>query len=860
MSVARSLYKRNHIPLEKGLDLWNSYNRRIIKILKDYELPYTFIRYESLISNPEIHQKVLERKLNVQMGDAWRFIDNKLNRSETEDSDLPRQIEDAYKNIINEWDNTEGLLKSLDDQDLKAGEMSFQQGDLEKAKEYFYKVLERFPNHAEAYNNLGVIEFCESKYDEAIGLFNKSLESDKNYFDALINKANCLKNKENHKEAIDEYNKAYIIDNDNIEILNSLGECYLKIEDLRNAYVFYSKSFELDNDQTLIKAIVDKLKLPGIRDIKSEPVSKKIGTPVSVTGERKIRFCITSFADTEIDPERKLRWGDHWVKLEIQNELEKRGHIVTDINPDVILHLFGAPLKNLPKDSYNILWIHSHPDLMSQQILKEYDKIYCLSPLFLEKIRKWGFDADLLIGGTAKSPVIKEKCHDIVFVGNAKNLPLGRKIISDLSKTTHMNKLKVWGEGWETIIPKENFGGIYYENNLLPELYASSYIVLNDHHEDMRREGFLNPRILDVFASGSFVISDDIKGLDQVFGDALVTYKNPDDLDDLINHYLENDDDRERIIKKGQEISLNFSFSSMVEKILNDIERSEVLQSENKSILSSDGSSDASDGHQFLEKGIFHKAEECFKSALRKDGRNIEAVFGLAKLYIEKGQNENALNAFKKCLSIHPQNKNAKNLLKQILLDSITSKSGEIIPLHQYTYVHIASDTEDLELEMTPAVIVAFHMISKFNPDMSLLLYSFRALKDYPWEVIDIVRQNSNICFKEVAEETIDIGKGSIFVYLAESPSLKKYLTSALSLGIPVICTDTTPTEDMIQNGYTGLLVKTEEKVRDGSPIINLNDLAKKMYFLGQDPELIHEMSVNIQQEFSGPDKVASPL
>ena len=852
MSVARSLYQRNKMPLEKGMELWAGYNYRITSILKQYELPYTFIRYESLISKPEIHQKLLERQLKVKMGDAWSFIDNKLNRSETENSKLPKHIEDTYKRIVYEWDNTENLLTFLDDKDLKAGENSFENGDLEDAKACFENVLDRYPNHPDPYNNLGVIEFFKGNHDEALQLFDKSLDADNNYFDALINKANLHKNTGDFQNAINEYGKAYKIERNDIEIINSLGECYLKTEDLKNAYRFYSRSFEIDKNQTLIGTIVERLNLLEINANNSVLATEiSIQKPVHFAGERKLRFYITSFVDTEKNSARKLRWGDYWVKFEIQKELEKRGYIVTGYNPDVILHLFGIPTRGLRKDCYNILWIHSHPDLITPQILKQYDKIYCLSPLFLNKIIKWGFDAYLLIGGTAKSPIKSFKKHDIVFVGNAKNLPFGRKIIADLlAKKTHLEKLKVWGEGWESILSKENFGGIYYENDLLPELYASSRIVLNDHHEDMRRDGFLNPRILDVFASGGFVISDDIKGLDQIFGKTLVTYKNPDDLNNLINHFLENSEERERTIRDGQKIALNFSFSNMVEKILSDIEQSGALLVKQETIIPGDRVSYTTAGQILLDKEKYSQAEEYFQNAFSENARNPDAAFGFAKICLEKGQKEDAILALKKCVSINPQYKDAKDLLKQALLDSIPSKAGEIIPLHQYTYVHVASDTKNLDLEMTPAVIVAFHMISKHNPEMSLLVYSLKALKEYPWEVIDIVKQNSSICFKEIKPETIDMSKGSIFVYTADSPFCEKYLISALLLGIPVVGTDTAYTRNHIQDGYTGLLVKTENRVHGGNSIVNLNELAKKMYFLGQDPELILQMSINVQQEF----------
>jgi len=111
--------------------------------------------------------------------------------------------------------------------------------------------------------------------------------------------------------------------------------------------------------------------------------------------------------------------------------------------------MFEVPVTGFPQTAYKILWIHSHPNLISPDILGQYDKIYCLFPVFLKKIKNWGFEAELLVGETAKTPVNHNKSgylYDIVFVGNAKG-PSGRKIIRDLGNTPY--KFRGMGRGME---------------------------------------------------------------------------------------------------------------------------------------------------------------------------------------------------------------------------------------------------------------------------------------------------------------------------------------------------------------------------------------------------------------------------
>ena len=64
---------------------------------------------------------------------------------------------------------------------------------------------------------------------------------------------------------------------------------------------------------------------------------------------------------------------------------------------------------------------------------------------------------------------------------------------------------------------------------------------MNDHWDDMREKGFVSNRIFDALACGTCVISDDIEGLNDLFGDRVITYKTPSQLKELIDENLEKD-------------------------------------------------------------------------------------------------------------------------------------------------------------------------------------------------------------------------------------------------------------------------------------------------------------------------------
>lgn len=277
---------------------------------------------------------------------------------------------------------------------------------------------------------------------------------------------------------------------------------------------------------------------------------------------------IIAYSDFYSVPETKV-WGDYWFKESLAKEFRRLGCPVDNSKPKILLHLFGEPLKNIPADTYNILWIHSHPDWITPEILKKYQKIFCVSKHFNLNIAEMGFDSEFLMIPTNMKPVTAEKKYDVVFVGNTKQNKI-RKIISDMGYLPY--NIKIWGWGWKGLIPDEWYAGEYYENNKLNMLYASSKIALNDHHEDMQREGFINPRVLDILASNGFVISDEVAEMDKLLDNSVVVYKTPEELRRKIKQYMHDDNSRKALTEKGRKIALTYTYQDSCLKILRHIE------------------------------------------------------------------------------------------------------------------------------------------------------------------------------------------------------------------------------------------------------------------------------------------------
>jgi len=274
----------------------------------------------------------------------------------------------------------------------------------------------------------------------------------------------------------------------------------------------------------------------------------------------KISVCIHTRSDGESDPKMRLLWGDHWVKQELGKELSGLGFDQNLENPDINIHLFGSPAKDFDEHALNMVWLYSHPDMVTIENLRQFDYIFCASSHFLPKLSAMGYlNVELMPACTSKTPVQASIEYDMIFLGNAReSRPDGRAIVADMISTGL--DFKVWGNLWERLLPKKNYGGRYWDYGRLEELYASAKITLNDHHPDMEREGFVSNKVFDILASGGFVISGKNKGLAPLFEDAVPEYDSSEHLKEVVEYYLDKPEERQRLMTKGLKIARTHTY------------------------------------------------------------------------------------------------------------------------------------------------------------------------------------------------------------------------------------------------------------------------------------------------------------
>lgn len=259
-------------------------------------------------------------------------------------------------------------------------------------------------------------------------------------------------------------------------------------------------------------------------------------------------------------------WGDYHMSLALKKEFEKEGCDVIiqtfdewyngdDEDCDVVIILRGLSRYIPKKNHFNIMWNISHPDMIEIEEYNQYDHVFIASKTWADVIKeKVNVPVDCLLQCTDPELFyhdFNEKYrHEILFVGNSRKV--FRKIIKDLLPTD--KDLSIYGTNWEHFVEEKYIYGQHIPNNELRKAYSSCEILLNDHWDDMREKGFISNRLFDGFASGAFIISDEVHGASELFGDALVTYQSPEELKKLVDTYLKNNAKRVDKALKAKEI------------------------------------------------------------------------------------------------------------------------------------------------------------------------------------------------------------------------------------------------------------------------------------------------------------------
>ncbi|MDO9457932.1 glycosyltransferase [Nocardioides sp.] len=229
------------------------------------------------------------------------------------------------------------------------------------------------------------------------------------------------------------------------------------------------------------------------------------------------------------------RWGDWHFARSLADALERLGQSVEIDHPetrgratraetDVVLVVRGLERVAPQPGAVNLLWVISHPEDVTPEELAGFDVAYAAGTAWAAR---HGVRPLLQCTDTTRfHPGAGEAdpAGGALFVGNARGGP--RPVVT--AALAAGVPLRVVGSGWSEHGVEVAADRIANED--LPAAYATAGVVLNDHHDGMRSEGFVSNRVFDVLAVGGRLLTDEVPGLADAVGADVPTWRTDDDL------------------------------------------------------------------------------------------------------------------------------------------------------------------------------------------------------------------------------------------------------------------------------------------------------------------------------------------
>lgn len=287
----------------------------------------------------------------------------------------------------------------------------------------------------------------------------------------------------------------------------------------------------------------------------------------------KIAFAVTEYGEN-------VSAGDYFTALDLGEAMKKFGWEITflsrkgpedwykvDHSIDVLISMLDAydprKIKGGKINLIKIGWARNWFDRWAANPgLPFYDLVFASSQIACDFIKeKSGKDAFLLPIATnperfnsAFESISRYEC-DYCFTGSFWNDP--REIIDMLNPNSLPYKFNIYGNNWDTVEKFKPFSKGFVNYSQMPVIYNSTKIVIDDANRVTKPYGAVNSRVFDALASGALVLTNGELGSIGTFEGRLPVFKNKDELNKLLEFYLENEVEREKKILELKQIVLN---------------------------------------------------------------------------------------------------------------------------------------------------------------------------------------------------------------------------------------------------------------------------------------------------------------
>lgn len=284
------------------------------------------------------------------------------------------------------------------------------------------------------------------------------------------------------------------------------------------------------------------------------------------------------FVVTEIGPDASA--GDFFTANELAIEFEKFNWKIkyytqksgewynitqdTDILIVMLHHYDLSKIESAPEGLIKVAWIRNWFDEFTFAGFHEnYDLILASSKTACSFISKnTGKRVEYFSIATnwdkfsTHTRAGQEYISDYCFTGSYWHDP--RELISMLDpQQLPEYRFHLYGKNWKEVdkfLPYYK-GFIPYEE--LPDVYSNTKILIDDANRVTKPWGALNSRVYDAIAAGIMVITNSKLGSEEIFDGVLPVYSSQEELFKLLKFYLENEEERLKVVEALQEVVKN---------------------------------------------------------------------------------------------------------------------------------------------------------------------------------------------------------------------------------------------------------------------------------------------------------------
>lgn len=275
------------------------------------------------------------------------------------------------------------------------------------------------------------------------------------------------------------------------------------------------------------------------------------------------------------------RWGDWHFGSALARAIERRRHVARvrtrehaedEGAPSSDVRIVLRGLERWPRrpGPCHVVWVISHPELVTDAECDEADLVVVASESFAEHLRTRTTTPVEVVLQATDPHRFRPSAFDVTAVEEvvvvAKTRDARRPVVDDALAAGLTPR--IYGTGWRDLVDPRLIVADYVSNAQLAVVYASATVVLNDHWPSMRQWGFVSNRLFDVVACGAPVVSDPVVGIGALFGDAVGQYHDVAELASLVaTRRAEPDRARALVAEARQQVLTHHTFDHRVDQL-----------------------------------------------------------------------------------------------------------------------------------------------------------------------------------------------------------------------------------------------------------------------------------------------------